>query len=156
MILLFLVFTLLFMASASAKVTEPTGSTQKLVQRIRDSAHREPPGLEIQSLLATAELLRSSQPSAADNFIRDCLTILESRKRIEAQTTTNVLEIGMRIDPADVLQSAPLIADRRALANALISYYLRLGQPERAMHSSISPGYKVCPIYLAQFLHSGN
>ncbi len=78
------------------------------MQRIRESAHREPPGLEIQSLLAAAELLRPTEPSAADSFIQDCLTILESGKRIEAQITTKVLEIGMRIDPADVLQSAPL------------------------------------------------
>jgi peroxiredoxin len=133
MIFLLLAFTISIISSASAEVTGPAGSTQKLVQRIRDSAHREPPGLEIQSLLTAAELLRPTEPSAADTFIRDCLTILESGKHIDAQITANVLEIGMRIDPADVLQSVPLVADQRAVDNALISYYLGQGRPEMAV-----------------------
>ncbi len=132
MILFVLAFAILFTSSGSAAVTS-SGSTQLLIQRVRESARREPPGLEIQSLLAAAELLRPTEPSAAATFIRDCLAILESGEHIDAQITTNVLETGMRIDPADVLQTVPFIPDRRAVGNVLIDYYLRQGHPEEAI-----------------------
>ncbi|MDQ2947470.1 MAG: hypothetical protein M3Y27_16305, partial [Acidobacteriota bacterium] len=107
MIFLLLVFATLFTSSCNAAVLGSPGSSEQLIRRIRQSALREPPGLKIQSLLAAAELLRPTEPSAADGFIRDCLTLLESGESIEAQITTKVLEAGMRINPAEVLQSVP-------------------------------------------------
>ncbi len=133
MILLLLLFAILFTSRGSAEAIKSPGPTEQLVQQIRESAHREPPGLEIQSLLAAAELLRYRDSSAADSFIRDCLAMLKSGKHIEGQITTKVLELGMQINPAEVLQSAPLVPDRPAVANALISYYLKQGCPEKAI-----------------------
>ncbi len=133
MIFLLLLFAILFISAGSAAVMTPPGPTEQLMQRIREDAHREPPGLGIQSLLAAAEILHPTEPSAANIFIRDCLEILKSGKHIEAQITTNVLEVGMRIDPAEVLQSVPFIPDPRAVDNALIGYYLKQEAPEKAI-----------------------
>ncbi len=133
MILLLPAFAILFASSGGAETMGPPAPAYQLIERIRASARREPPGLEIQSLLATAELLGPTAPSAANSFIRDCLTILKSGKHIDAQITTKVLETGLRIDPAEVLQSAPFVSDRRALDNALIGYYLKQGCPEKAI-----------------------
>ncbi len=133
MIFLLLAFAILFISSGSAAVGTPPSPTEQLIERIRDDAGREPPGLEIQSLLAAAEILHPTDPSAADSFIRDCLEILKSGTHIEAQITTNVLETGMRMDPAEVLRSVPSVPDRRAVDNALIGYYLKQGAPEKAI-----------------------
>ena len=133
MILLILAFGILFASGGSAKVIRPTDSTQLLIQRIRESARQEPPGLEIQSLLAAAELLRPTDPGAADTFIRDCLAILKSGRPIDAQITTKIFEVAMQINPREALPQLPSVRDRRAIANALMSYYLRQGCPERAV-----------------------
>ncbi len=133
MIFFLLVFATLFTSDCNAAVLGPPGSTEQLIRQIRESAIREPPGLQIQSLLAAAELLRPIEPFAADGFIRDCLALLESGNSIEAQITTKVLEAGMRMNPAEVLQSLPSIPDRRAVDNALISYYLKQRCPKKAI-----------------------
>src|ERR1700722_4158613 len=132
MILLLLAFAILFSTGGSAAVIGPPDPIQQLMQRVRESARQEPPGLQIQSLLAAAELVRPAEPSAADRFIRDCLDILKSGQHIDAQITAKVLEVGLRIDPREVLESVPFVPDRRAVDNALISYYLRQGPSEKA------------------------
>ncbi|MDQ2776192.1 MAG: TlpA family protein disulfide reductase [Acidobacteriota bacterium] len=133
MIFLLLVFATLFTSGCNAAVLGSPGSSEQLVRQIRQSALQEPPGLKIQSLLAAAEILRPTEPSAADGFIRDCLTLLQSGKSIEAQITTKVLEAGMRISPAEVLESVPFIPDRRAVNNTLINYYLKQRCPKKAI-----------------------
>lgn len=133
MIFFLLVLGILFTSSCNAAVLGTPPSTAQLIRQIRESALQEPPGLEIQSLLAAAELLQPTEPSAADGFIRDCLALLESGRSIEAQITTKVLEAGMRANPAEVLQSVPLIPDQRAADNALISYYLKQRCPKKAI-----------------------
>ena len=133
MIFFLLVFATLLTSICNATVPGSPGSSAQLIHQIRESALREPPGLEIQSLLAAAELLRPTEPSVADGFIRDCLALLESGKSIDAQITTTVLEAGMRMDPAEVLQSVPFIPDRRAVDNALIGYYLKQRCPKKAI-----------------------
>lgn len=133
MTFLFLVFAILFISSCNAAAVATPRSTEQLIRQIRESAPREPPGLELQSLLAAAELLRPTEPSAANGFIRDCLALLESAKSIEAQVTTKVLEAGMQMDPAEVLQSIRFIPDQRAVDNALIGYYLKQRCPKKAI-----------------------
>lgn len=133
MIFLLLAFAILFSTGRSAAVIGPPDPIQQLMQRVRENARQEPPGLQIQSLLAAAELLRPAEPSAAESFIRDCLAILKSGQHIDEQIMANVLEVGMRIDPAEVLESLPFVPDRRAVDNALISYYLKQGTPEKAI-----------------------
>lgn len=132
MILSILAFGILFASGGSAKVIRPTDSTQLLMQRIRESARQEPPGLEIQSLLAAAELLRPTDPGAADTFIHDCLAILKSGRPIDARITTKIFEVAMQINPREALPQLASVTDRRAVANALMSYYLRQGCPEKA------------------------
>jgi peroxiredoxin len=133
MILLLLAFEILLASGGSANVIRPTDSTQLIMQRIRESARQEPPGLGIQSLLAAAELLRPIDPGAADAFIRDCLAILKSGRPIDAQITTKIFEVAMQINPREALPQLPSLTDRRAVANALMSYYLRQGCPEKAV-----------------------
>jgi peroxiredoxin len=132
MILLLVAFGILFAYGGSAKVIRPPDLTQLLTQRIRESARQEPPGLEIQSLLAAAELLRPTDPGAADAFIHDCLAILKSGRPIDAQITTKIVEVAMQIDRREALPQLSSLTDRRAVANALMSYYLRQGWPEKA------------------------
>ena len=133
MIFLLLAFAILFTSGRSAAAIAPPVPAQQLIQRIRESALREPPGLEIQSLLAAAELLRPTKPAAADSLIQDCLTVLESGKPIDAQVTTRVLEVAMQINPAEVLQNVPFVPDQRAVANALIGYCLKRRRPKKAI-----------------------
>ena len=84
-------------------------------------------------VLAAAELLRPTDLSAADTFIRDCLAILKSGAPVDAQITTKLFEVAMQINPREALPELSSVTGRRAVANALMSYYLRQGCPERAV-----------------------
>src|SRR5579875_3592584 len=103
MIPLLLVFTTLFTWECYAAGAPSDPPARLLMQEVRESARREPPGLAIQSLLGAAEILRPLDRSAADDFLLDCLSILESGKPVDAQITKNVLELGLRIDAAEIL-----------------------------------------------------
>jgi hypothetical protein len=72
-------------------------------------------------------------PGAADTFIHDCLAILKSGRPIDAQITTKIFEVAMQINPREALPQLASVTDRRAVANALMSDYLRQGCPERAV-----------------------